>query len=119
MQEDRQPNETRLQRKGDNRIPKVRSSANPKRFFHQQQTKKLRHKKPKRLRVHSDSLPGEQGPDWKWEPSSPRLRNAIPAQDKSATDRQLAVDVVSIRGMFNRGDEADKPLDREASASNN
>jgi len=34
MQEDRQPNETRMQRKGDHRVPKVQSSANPRHSLH-------------------------------------------------------------------------------------
>ena len=117
MQEDRQPNETRMQRKGDHRVPKVQSSANPRHSLHRSsrpssyplprrpnnpQNKKLWHRKlaPRGdgagFMVTSDDLPRGQGSNRRRGFSPPPPRDSNSAQDKSVANRQPAMNSVSM-----------------------
>ena len=92
MQEDRQPNETRIQRKGDHRVPKVRSSVNLGRFLHRYQSR-LSH--PPQFRQTGKS----QHKKWNQRRSGPRSRDSNHSQDKPATNRRLTTDSVSIHDI--------------------
>ena len=99
MEEDRQPNERRLQRKGDHRVPSVRSSAAQKRI----QTKKSWRRKTT-PRVYSadcvgalDDAFGEQGSSGGRRLSPSPLRDLGPARDELVADRPPAMTSVSIR----------------------
>lgn len=110
MQEDRQPNERRIQRKGDHRVPKVRSSANSKRS-HKSRVPRL--SQSPRLRKTDKSQ--------RKKPTSRRgskFRGSNPAQGQSATSRRLTPDSVSIPDSRpGKKTGADKSLDPEGFAS--
>jgi len=106
MEEDRQPNERRLQRKGDHRVPRVRSSAVQK-YSH---TKKSRHKKPpgKKTtpRVHNtgsvgtlDDAFGERGSSGVRSLPPPPLRDFGSAQGESPADRRPTTTSVSVHDV--------------------
>ena len=106
MQEDLQPNETRLQRKGDHHVPRVQSSATMGHFHHRtrplHKTKKPQRWK-KRHRDHnetftgtSDNSFGQQGSSRTQGLSLPPPRDLDPStRDKWAINRRPAVSTVS------------------------
>lgn len=96
MQEDRQPNEIRTQRKGDHRIPKVRSSTSLGRHRSSDTTRfkpnksKSRRKRASRdqnggVAATTDDTLGAQLLNGKRDLSPPQLRGSTPTQDSSAT----------------------------------
>lgn len=106
MEEDRQPNERRLQRKGDHRVPKVRSSGVQK-YFH---TKKSWRNKPRGKkttpRVHNtgsvgilDDAFGERGSSGGQRLPPLPLRDLGPARDESPADRRPAMTRVRIHDV--------------------
>ena len=110
MQEDRQPNERRIQRKGDHRVPKVLSLANSKRYHKSRvprlsqspRFRKTEKSQRKKLTSRRDS----------------KLRGSNPAQGKSATSQRLTPDSVSIPDSRpGKKTGADKPLGPEGFAS--
>ncbi|KAF9649641.1 WD40 repeat-like protein [Thelephora ganbajun] len=91
MQEDHQPNETRIQCKGDHRVPKVRSEVNPGYPLYRQPRPSypqfLRTKKPWEKKERGSNL-GQRFPP-------PSQRGSDPARDKSATNRRPATNNIS------------------------
>lgn len=101
MQEDRQPNEIRIQRKGDHRIPKVRSSASlgPYRQSRFPNATRSKANKPWRkgtsrnhhegVSVDTGDSPGTQRWNGQQKPSLPPLRGSTSTvRDKPTTNRQ-------------------------------
>ena len=113
MQEDRQPNEIRAQRKGDHRIPKVRSSTSLGRYRQSRISDTTRFKPKKSWRHNrtprnhdeavvttTDVLSSARGSNRRPNLPPPPQQGSTSAQDRSATDRQPIASSVSTADIY-------------------
>ena len=106
MEEDRQPNERRLQRKGDHGVPRVQSSAAQKCLQPKKSLRKKSRAKKSTPRVHNTGSVGilggplgERGSSGGQRLPPPPLRDLGPTRDESAAHRRPAMASVSIHSV--------------------